>query len=120
MKTILPAFGLFILLLLAGNQSVQAQSLSEGSRVVDSKIAFKGYDIKESVVELNYELPYSGIVEIRLFNDMGEKIWQSQYINSYGENRILLKKSAFHPGDSYSYTLNYKQDIVKGELVVDY
>lgn len=97
-----------------------AQSLSEGSTLANSKISFKGYSIKESVVEINYELPYSGIVEIRLFNESGKKIWQSQYINSYGENRILLKKSAFVSGNSYSYTLNYKQDVIKGELVVEY
>jgi hypothetical protein len=88
------------------------------NRLVDAKILLKGVEYSGSVIIINYEIPYSGMVEIRLFNKSGEKIWQSQYPNKYGENRIVLKAEKFAPGETYAYQLNYKTDEVTSQILV--
>lgn len=98
--------------------SAFGQSLSEGARIVDSKIDFKGHEMKGSFVVINYEIPYSGMVEIHLFNEKGEKIWQSQYPQVFGENRIVLKAGKFNPGEKYSYVLNYKRDEIRESIII--
>lgn len=101
-----------MLVLMAGG-SAFGQPLNEGSRLVDSKIDFKGHEVKGSCVVINYEIPYSGMVEIHLFNEKGDKVWQGQYPQTFGENRILLKAQKFNPGEKYMYVLNYKRDQVR-------
>ena len=98
--------------------SLHAQSLNEGARLVDARIDLKETAVKGSFVVIEYEIPYSGMVEIRLFDKMGNKIWQNQYPDQYGENRIVLKASKFHPGETYTYALNYKKDEVKEKIIV--
>lgn len=84
----------------------------------DSKIALKGVEIDDSYVYINYELPYSGMVELKLFDGEGEKIYANQYTNQFGENRIVLRRNAFTKGNTYAYQLNYKTDEVKETLMI--
>lgn len=77
-----------------------------------------GTEISAGLVSINYKLPYSGMVEIRLFNSKGVQIWQNQYDHNVGENKILLKAGKFEPGESYAYVLNYKRDEVREILVI--
>ena len=98
---------------------VNAQTkLGEGARLVDAKIDLKGAEVRGPYVVIEYEIPYSGMVEIRLFDDNGQKIWQNQYPDQYGENKIILKASKFNPGQTYTYALNYKRDQVKEKIVI--
>jgi len=84
----------------------------------DYKMVFLGQDIKTSTVNIKYDIPYNGVVEIRLFDQEGEKIWQHQYTNTHGENQIALKRSKFVPGEMYEYVLNYKTDAFRHSFVV--
>lgn len=104
--------------MLALSPDVNAQSLNEGSRLVDAKMDFKGHEVRGSYVVINYEIPYSGMVEIHLFNEEGEKIWQNQYAQPFGENRIVLKAGKFNPEEKYAYILNYKKDQVRESLII--
>lgn len=97
---------------------LHAQSLNEGTHVVEAKLALKGAEVQGSYLVISYEIPYSGMVEIRLFNSNGEKIWQNQYADTFGKNKIVLKASKFHPGETYAYQLNYKRDEVKETIVI--
>ena len=98
--------------------SVKAQMRNEGSHIVSSEINLEGYEFRGNNVLINYNIPHSGIVEIRLYNNQGDKIWQNQYSDSWGENTIFLKKSKFHPGETYAFVLNYKRDEVREDLVI--
>lgn len=95
-----------------------AQSLNTGSHYVEAELALKGYEFRGNYVVISYEIPYSGMVEIRLFNEKGDKIWQNQYADKYGENTIVLKRSKFHPGETYAYVLNYKKDEIRDRLTI--
>lgn len=97
---------------------IRAQAMNEGTHVVEAKLALKGAEVQGSYLVISYEIPYSGMVEIRLFNSNGEKIWQNQYADTFGKNKIVLKASKFHPGETYAYQLNYKRDEVKETIVI--
>lgn len=98
--------------------TMNAQSLNEGARLVDARLELKRSELVGPYVVIEYEIPYSGMVEIRLYNKKGVKIWQNQYPDQYGENRIVLKASKFNPGETYTYALNYKRDEVKEKIIV--
>ncbi|MEM1000836.1 MAG: hypothetical protein AAGN35_27530 [Bacteroidota bacterium] len=98
--------------------TVNAQSINEGARLVDARLDLKRTAVLGAFVVIEYEIPYSGMVEIRLFDKKGQKIWQNQYPDQYGENRIVLKASKFNPGETYTYALNYKRDEVKEKIIV--
>lgn len=118
MKHFVSIIGILLVLLWFSPGSAQAQSLNEGARLVDAKLDFKGHEVKGHYVVINYEIPYSGMVEIHLYNEAGEKIWQNQYPHPFGENRIILKADKFNPGEKYAYILNYKKDQVRESIII--
>lgn len=111
-------FIIAMLLVLFSAVGLRAQSLNQGTHIIDAKLALKGVEVQGSHVIISYEIPYSGMVEIRLYDSEGQKIWQSQYADTFGKNRIILKATKFHPGETYAYQLNYKRDEVKETLVI--
>lgn len=109
--------GLFLgFMLLAG--LVSGQSMGSGGIATDAQIELKGYEFKGSFVVINYEIPYNGVVEIRLFDQGGDKVWQGQYAHNHGENRIVLKRGKFNPGEKYAFVLNYKKDEVRESMLI--
>lgn len=96
----------------------QAQAFRDGGRIPDAKMNFKGHQVAGDYVVINYEIPYSGMVEIRLFDDKGAKVWQNQYPHQMGKNRIILRAAAFKRGMTYDYTLNYKKDEVRESILI--
>src|SRR5689334_4774474 len=79
-------------------------------QLIDSKIQWLGMDLDASHVTLKYEIPFNGVVEIRLFDPSGKKMWQNYYVNEFGKNNIILKRNKFNAGESYIVVLNYKTD----------
>lgn len=104
--------------MLLATLGLKAQALTHTPTVVDARIALKGAEVQGSFIIISYEIPYSGMVEIRLFNSDGQKIWQNQYADTFGKNRIVLKTSKFNPGETYGYQLNYKRDQVTQNFIV--
>lgn len=92
--------------------------MNDGTHLVDSKLTLKGVEFSGDYVIINYEIPYNGMVEIRLFNKAGDKIWQSQYVNKWGPNRIVMKAGKFVSGETYAYQLNYKTDEVSSQILI--
>lgn len=95
-----------------------AQDKLAHSGAGESLISFMGHDYTLNHVVIKYDIPFDGMIEIRLFDKDGTKIWQGQYTNTFGENEIRLKRSKFVPGEPYSYRLNYKEDQFSGNLVI--
>ncbi len=96
-----------------------AQNVTTGKgQLVDSKLDWKGIEIDNELITLSYELPYNGVVELRLFDKKGVKIWQHYFINEFGENKIVMKRARFRAGETYLCVLNYKTDEVKKELEI--
>ncbi|HHG84784.1 MAG TPA: hypothetical protein ENJ82_08535 [Bacteroidetes bacterium] len=116
MKTTL--YSLLITLCLGLGGSLYAQPIGHTPHIIDARIDLKRTHVMGSRVVIEYEIPYSGMVEIRLFDKEGRKIWQNQYPDKFGENRIILKASKFNPGETYTYALNYKKDEVKEKIIV--
>lgn len=84
--------------------------------MADAQLQLKGCEFRGAYVVINYEIPYNGMVEIRLFDQGGEKVWQGQYAHNHGENRIVLRREKFHSGETYAFVLNYKTDEIREQL----
>ena len=97
---------------------VCAQIGFEGTTLVDAKIDFKGHTVDSRRVKITYAIPFNGMVEFQIWDQKGEKVWESQYVNDQGNNSIVLNVSKFTPGKTYTYALHYKQDQLKNKLVV--
>jgi hypothetical protein len=105
-----------IALLIAGG--LKAQSVNQRTKSLEAKIALKGAEVKGNYLFITYEIPYSGVVEIRLFDSAGQRIWQNQYADTFGKNSIILNASKFNPGETYAYQLNYKRDQIREAIVI--
>lgn len=103
---------LVLLLISLFSYTVASPPQQEGFR-------FLGYDIGDQFVVLNYDLPFDGMVELRIFTDEATLVWKNQYVNERGENAIRLKSSAFESGRSYTLQLNYKQDVFRKEFTLN-
>lgn len=67
---------------------------------------------------LPYDLPYSGVVEIRLLNPDGKQVHRDQFVHQVGPNVIRLKRSGFKKPGLYTYYLYYKTKDYKGSLTL--
>ena len=94
-------------------------SYSVASPAQQENFHFLGYEIGEEFVVLNYELPFDGMVELRIFTDEATLVWKNQYVNERGVNAIRLKSAAFESGHFYTLQLNYKQDIFRKEFTIN-
>lgn len=112
---ILTTISLF--LIFGGNASAQTAAGGQ-DMYVDASLEVKGYEFRGEYVVITYEIPYSGIVEIRLFDDKDQQVWQNQYTDKWGENTIVLRRSAFNEGHTYGYVINYKRDEVRDKMVI--
>ncbi|MBX3101386.1 MAG: hypothetical protein KF690_02655 [Bacteroidetes bacterium] len=76
-------------------------------RPVDLSMHVEKPVIQEDVVVLNYNLPYGGVVELKIYDKNRKLMWRNQYINVDGSNRIRFKKTSLRPGN-YTLWLLYK------------
>jgi hypothetical protein len=99
---------LSILCFLALHAGALAQYSSQQTiRPVDLSMHLEQPVIQEELVIINYNLPYGGVVELKVFDKNKRLMWRNQYINIDGENRIRFKKSSLKPGN-YTIWLLYK------------
>lgn len=100
---------LLVLLLWAGTST----GFSAPSESDTTKFEFLGQQLDHDYLTMDFKLPYGGIVEVRIFSSEGDLVWQNQYIQPRGENRIRLKAGAFETGNTYTVQLNYKTEEYK-------
>lgn len=77
-------------------------------KVAELPLVLKGHSTDGQYVLIDYTTPYTGIVEIRLYDGKKKQVYQDQFVNGIGENRIRMKSTAFKPGQTYTYQLTYK------------
>jgi hypothetical protein len=101
--------GLLALLIWAGS----TPGFSALSETDSTKFEFLGQKLDGDYLTMDFKIPYGGVVEVRIFAPDGNLVWQNQYIQPRGENRIRLKAGAFEMGNTYTVQLNYKTDEYK-------
>ncbi|MEM6270655.1 MAG: hypothetical protein AAF998_14535 [Bacteroidota bacterium] len=105
MKTVLRT--IFVLLLAGVSVNLAAVKTAP----VKTGFEFLGQTLDSDYLTMDYNLPYGGMVELRIFTQRGKLVWRNQYINKRGDNRIRLKAEAFSVGSVYTIQLNYKTDV---------
>lgn len=98
-------------MLLGRSDAWSQASVDRTVRVIEAHIDFKGQEFSGDYFIINYSLPFSGMVEFRLFDNEGNKLWQNYYPNEVGDNKIVLRASKLKPGMTYAYQIVYKKDV---------
>ncbi len=94
---------------IANPNATKSDSLARKAKI-ELPLVLKPVGADESFILLPYELPYSGMVELRLYegDSTGRLLFQENYIQNPGDNRIRLKAKAFKSGKAYLAILTYK------------
>lgn len=79
----------------------------ERNEELDTRLTLKEHVMDGEFMRIKYEIPFDGMVEIRLYNEQDELVWRSQYIQTIGENEIRLRANRL-PAGTYTYELSYK------------
>ena len=98
--------------------SLHAQSLNECARLVDAQLELKRTELVGASVVIEYEIPYSGMVEIRLYDKQGNKVWQNFGVREKGEHYQALRVDKLEPGVQYQFEFWYKGKPYKGKFSV--
>lgn len=98
--------------------SAQTGAPAHIPQVIDAHIDFQSQEISNGYVVIKYSLPFSGMVEFRLFDEEGKQLWQNQYTNNFGDNRIVLRASKLTPGKTYAYQMVYKRNMIMKNLEI--
>ncbi len=77
------------------------------------------YQVLDGKIVFDYFLPFQGVTRVTLKNSEGLKIWQSQYDNETGKNQIRLNSDKLVKGEKYTFTFEYKLQIVEKEVVIE-
>lgn len=80
-------------------------------------LEFTGVTNEDNSATINYNLPYGGMVELRVLNPTGKQIFTEQYIGKIGENRIRLRTTTLKPG-RHTFYLWYKGKETQGFIDV--
>ncbi len=69
---------------------------------------------EENTTGINFTLPYSGMVELKLIDPDGKVAFTDQYIGKIGPNTLRLKNSGFKKTGRYTYYLWFKGKEIQG------
>lgn len=89
-----------------------------GGMETENRLSFLGQSVDEQLVNLNYEIPYGGVVELHLYDETGNRIWYNTYDNDRGTHTISMKRAAFRSGLVYTFHLKYKISEYTGEIIL--
>ena len=89
-----------------------------GQEIGGESISYMGTSSTDRLVQIDYSIPFGGVVEIHLFDAQGERVWYNTYAREAGTYSILMKRTAFRSGEVYSFQLKYKLSEYMGEVVL--
>ena len=89
-----------------------------GGETRSESLSFMGISTNDQMVQIDYSIPFGGVVEIHLFDGQGERVWYNTYARDAGAYSIWMKRTAFRTGEAYSFQLKYKQSEYFGEVVL--
>jgi hypothetical protein len=73
--------------------------------------------IQPGNVTLKYDIPYAGMVEVRVYRPDSQLVWRNQYIQNVGDNEIRFATSNVRAGE-YLFKLSYKGRDTFGSFMV--
>lgn len=81
-------------------------------------LSFLGLSTTNQRIQIDFSIPFGGVVELQLFDANGKRIWHNTYAREEGAHSIPLNRSAFRPGEPYSFRLKYKTSEYRGEVIL--
>jgi hypothetical protein len=93
----------------SGEPATKGDSLARKAKI-EQPLTLMASSNDGTHVVLPYELPYGGVVELKVYqgDTTGQMVHQDNFIQEPGDNRIRLKTKAFKVGQAYTAILIYK------------
>jgi hypothetical protein len=92
-------------------------SLAQNRPHDEKPLNVQGILIQPGNVTLKYDIPYAGMVEVRVLKPDSQLVWRNQYIQSTGENEIRFGTVNVRAGE-YLFKLSYKGRDTYGSFTV--
>lgn len=80
---------------------------NENKYTANPQLNLSGLSNDGTVISINYNVNYDGMVEFELYDKKKELLYKNQYISTVGDHQIKFKATALKPG-TYNYQLFYK------------
>jgi hypothetical protein len=96
-----------------------AQARSEVPGAGDGKalLTVLSHHFADGLLHIDYEVRYTGMTKVRLYNEEGLLVWSGQYVNDKeGAWQVHLRMSLL-PAGPYRFEFEYKGKTVTYELV---
>lgn len=99
----------FCILLISGMfMQVSGQTETpKPKRNADDPLIFKSILNKGDVIQIEYSIPFEGVVGFELMDAEEKLVWRNQYVNKAGDNLIKFGTKPLTEG-KYFYSLFYK------------
>ena len=84
------------------------------------KLKLAGVEVTGDRYKINYDSPYTGMIELSLLDPSGKRVFYNQYVCSIGLNWINLKAGAFQKFGAgvYTYVLRFKDEDYTDTLTI--
>lgn len=73
--------------------------------------------INDELLKLDFDLPFSGVVEFKLQDTKGHLLWENFYDDPSGHNHITLRLSKLKAG-AYHYDMVFKGNHYQNDFVI--
>jgi hypothetical protein len=81
--------------------------MADRAHVIEVRVDIKAITMMPDHVLVNYEIPYGGMVEVRIYNALGRMVWRNQYIQRNGPNEVKIRSNRL-PAGTYNMRFTYK------------
>jgi hypothetical protein len=75
---------------------------------------------EDSVVRVNYFVPFEGYIEMRLYDNMNRVVGRNHFINNVGEHETVVHRGWMQAGKTYRLAFIYKGQMYDREFVNEY
>lgn len=84
---------------------------------VDTEPYLNEVQVLGGTLFLGFDLPYDGVVEIKLINDQGKVVFHNHFVKKIGVNHIrLTPKLEAEERRTYYYYFQYKGHVLEGQF----
>lgn len=79
-------------------------------------IAVLSHHFADGLLHIDYEVRYSGMTKVRLYNEAGNLVWRGQYLNEKEGAWQVHFRMDLLPAGHYRFEFEYKGKVVTYEL----
>ncbi len=84
---------------------------------VDTEPYLNEVQVLGGTLYLGFDLPYDGVVEIKLTDENGRRVFHAHFVKKMGVNQIrLTPRTEIEERRTYNYYFQYKGHVIEGQF----